>query len=398
MENSERNKINNDNNNNDNDNENKGDSDDKFNQKMINIFKKGYVWRPIPTITHTVLCLLSTGIIFITLGIIILILSSKITTIIIRYDNIEKCDLALKNKENNICEIKLTIDKKLEQPIFVYYQIENFYQNHRRYLKSKSLKQLKGNKCEKKDVKDDCDPIITNRDLGRIFSVDGSLLNENEIAHPCGLIARSYFNDSFELYYNNDNNNNNDDNNDNNNNDNNENNNDNNNHNNNDNNNHNNNDINQSGENLKKNYITIYSEGIASKSDKKRYKNLKDENWKKIQWLNVEDERFLVWMRPAGLNNFRKLWGKINVTLNEGEYILSIKNNFPVSYFNGKKSFVLSTVNVLGGKNNLLGWSYVVVGAISLISSFLFWFEYYRFMKLNQEAIENIKKEENKID
>ena len=202
MENSERNKIannnNNDNENNNNDNnDNKGDSDDKFNQKMINIFKKGYVWRPIPTITHTFLCLLITGIIFITLGVIILILSSQITTIVIRYDDITDCSSALKNKENNICEFKLTIDKKLEQPIFVYYQLENFYQNHRRYLKNKSLKQLKGNECDRDDVKNDCDPIITNSDLGRIYSVDGTLLDPNKIAHPCGLIARSFFNDSF---------------------------------------------------------------------------------------------------------------------------------------------------------------------------------------------------------
>jgi hypothetical protein len=30
------------------------------------------------------------------------------------------------------------------------------------------------------------------------------------------------------------------------------------------------------------------------------------------QWLNVEQEHFIVWMRTAGLPNFRKLWGKIN--------------------------------------------------------------------------------------
>ena len=360
MENSERKAIkedeNNEINNNNNNNKEKGDSDDKFNQKIINLFKKGYVWRPIPTITHTVLCLLITGIIFIFLGIIILIYSSKITTIELRYDDNKNCENALKN-ENKTCELTFSLEKKLEPPIFIYYQLENFYQNHRRYFKSKSIKQLKGNKCDKNDVKNDCDPIITNKDLGRIYSLNNKKLDENEIAHPCGLIARSFFNDSYELHY-------------------------------------------KSNENNNNNIVTsinIYSDGIASKSDKKRFKNL-DGDYKSIQWLDVEDERFMVWMRPAGLNNFRKIWGKINKTLEEGEYILTIINNYPVSHFNGKKSFVLSNVNFLGGKNYLLGWSYVIVGGISFIFSILFWVGYKRFMNLNKEALENIKKEENKID
>lgn len=373
MENSERKKIKNSENNiNENQNE-KGDADDEFNKKIINIFKKGYVWRPIPTITHTVLCLLITGVIFIALGIIILIYSSKITTIEIRYDNNNSCSAALTNSENKICQINFSLSKKLNPPIFIYYQLENFYQNHRRYFKNKSIKQLKGNKCSRKEVKDDCDPIITNKDLGREFSVDNTKLDPEEIAHPCGLIARSFFNDSFELYYYNnattgENNVNSD-----------------------------NEDSNFISSDIKV-PITIYKDGIASKSDKKRFKNMKNENWKSLQWLDVEDERFMVWMRPAGLNSFRKIWGKVNRSLEEGEYILLVTNNYPVSEFKGRKSFVLSDVNFLGGKNYLLGWSYVVVGGVSLVFSVFFWVGYWRFMKLNREALEKIKEEENKID
>ena len=369
MENSERKKIKkdeNDNNNNENNNE-KGDADNEFNKKIIDLFKRGYVWRPIPTITHTVLCLLITGIIFIILGIIILIYSAKITSIVIRYDSNDDCINALNNIENKICEITFNLDKKIEPPIYIYYQLENFYQNHRRYFKSKSIKQLKGNLCKEKDVKDDCDPIITNKDLGRIYSLNNKTLKENDIAHPCGLIARSFFNDSYELHYNKTTNNEN-------------------------------NEESISNNNNINNNINIYKEDIASKSDKKRFKNLKLDNWRDIQWLDVEDERFMVWMRPAGLNNFRKIWGKINKTLEEGNYVLSITNNYPVSDFKGKKSFVLSNANFLGGKNYLLGWSYVIVGGISFIFSILFWVFYNYFMNLNKEALEKIKKEENKVD
>jgi hypothetical protein len=46
-------------------------------------------------------------------------------------------------------------------------------------------------------------------------------------------------------------------------------------------------------------------------------------------------------MRTAGLPTFRKLWGKINETLALGTYELVIQNNYNVSMFEGKKSFVL---------------------------------------------------------
>lgn len=30
-----------------------------------------------------------------------------------------------------------------------------------------------------------------------------------------------------------------------------------------------------------------------------------------ISWIDSENEHFIVWMRTAGLKNFRKLWGRI---------------------------------------------------------------------------------------
>jgi hypothetical protein len=32
----------------------------------------------------------------------------------------------------------------MKAPVFFYYQLDNFYQNHRRYVKSKNYKQLMG--------------------------------------------------------------------------------------------------------------------------------------------------------------------------------------------------------------------------------------------------------------
>lgn len=46
---------------------------------------------------------------------------------------------------------------------------------------------------------DDCDPIITVADLGIYQTLNGNTLKGDQPANPCGLIAKSFFNDTFEL-------------------------------------------------------------------------------------------------------------------------------------------------------------------------------------------------------
>ena len=83
-------------------------------------------------------------------------------------------------------------------------------------------------------------------------------------------------------------------------------------------------------------------------------------------------EHFIVWMRTAGLPNFRKLWGKIDQDLKKGNYKVKISNNYQVKPFQGKKTFVLSTTNALGGKNYFLAVCYIVVGALCFLFAFIF--------------------------
>ena len=278
-------------------------------------------WRPVPTITSTTITFISFGVIFIIIGIIILIYSGKIQEYSIRYDNHKECE------NQSICNIKITIDKKMKQPIMVYYQINKFYQNHRRYVKSKSDKQLNGKSFSLKEMKNsgDCAPAETNAEMNKKTSMTNEELKDDDLAIPCGLIAKSFFNDNYTLYKNS-----------------------------------------ISDENL----IDIDQTDIAWQADKDiKYKNT---NNKSKQWIDMTDEHFIVWMRPAGLPNFRKLWGRIREDLNEGEYLLHIDNNYDVSDFKGEKKFVLSTVNAFGGKNNFLGLSYIIVGGVCLILAVIF--------------------------
>jgi len=86
----------------------------------------------------------------------------------------------------------------------------------------------------------------------------------------------------------------------------------------------------------------------------------------------MTNEHFIVWMRTAGLPNFRKLWGKIETDLPAGTYTLGINNNYDVSAFEGKKTFVLSTTNALGGKNYFLAICYIVVGSLCIVFAIIF--------------------------
>ena len=280
-------------------------------------------WRPVPTITSTTIIFICFGVIFMFLGFLILFFSNKIIEIQKQYDNLPQC------KDSKICNISIEIEKDMDKTIMIYYQLKGFYQNHRRYIKSKSDVQLNGKTMTLEEMKksQDCDPVITNEDMGFIKgakSITGTELDMKELAVPCGLIAKSFFNDVFK-------------------------------------------DWKVNGEN-----ITVNEKDIAWSADKElKYKNTDDLS---KQWIDITDEHFIVWMRPAGLPNFRKLWGRIeDVDLKKGQIVnLTIENNYDVNKFDGKKFLILSTVNAFGGKNTFLGFSYILLGQICILLAIAF--------------------------
>ena len=304
--------------------ENKEEENEEYEKLKNSKFKQQKLpgWRPVPTITSTTIIFFCFGIVFIILGIIILIFSNKIEEISFRYD--DYC------KDKNPCIVTLQVKNDMEKNIMVYYQLDGFYQNHRRYVKSKSDDQLNGKDISYQAMKDsqDCDPVITNEEMGKTVSITGTPLVNDEVAIPCGLIAKSFFNDNFKEWKLTD----------------------------------------EFGDNQA---LNVNEKDIAWKADKElKYKNID----KSRQWIDMTDEHFIVWMRPAGLPNFRKLWGRItDRDLKAGTKIeVKIENNFDVSSFNGKKYLILSTVNAFGGKNSFLGISYIVLGGISIVLAIVF--------------------------
>lgn len=78
------------------------------------------------------------------------------------------------------CIIKFDVPSDLSHSVFLYYKLTNFYQNHRRYVKSLDSNQLRGKFVSPKNLnKGDCKPLA---------------VIDNKAVYPCGLIANSWFN------------------------------------------------------------------------------------------------------------------------------------------------------------------------------------------------------------
>jgi hypothetical protein len=221
-----------------------------------------------------------------------------------------------------------------------YYRLTNFYQNHRRYVKSLDEAQLMGNPRTLGDLRGarDCDPLAGNGTLPY---------------YPCGLIANSLFNDTFlspVLL----------------------------------------NPKAGPGVGPNKTY-PMTNKNIAWASDSQRFRPSKYQaseilpppNWADRYEGGVytqdsipnlqEDEEFQVWMRTAGLPMFSKLaMRNDNMTMEKGTYQVKIYSRFPVKEYGGTKSFVISTKTVMGGRNPFLGVAYLVVGGLCMLFGLAF--------------------------
>lgn len=84
------------------------------------------------------------------------------------------------------CIVEFNIPINLQAPVFFYYGLTNFYQNHRRYVKSLNSDQLQGKYVSPNSLNNsDCDPLGAAGLFGNIS------------IYPCGLIANSIFNGLF---------------------------------------------------------------------------------------------------------------------------------------------------------------------------------------------------------
>ncbi|XP_071730326.1 ALA-interacting subunit 3-like [Rutidosis leptorrhynchoides] len=285
--------------------------------------------KPILTPRWVISAFMLVTIVFVPIGLASLFASRDVVEIVKRYDDScapwghSRSDKVrfIQSDANKTCNITFTVYKRMKKPIYVYYQLDNFYQNHRRYVKSRSDQQLRSRSGEN-EVKD-CKP-------------EDKSLNGSSIV-PCGLVAWSMFNDTFTFTAN------------------------------------------------KNQQLPVIKKGISWKSDRdhKFGKDVFPKNFQNGTLIGgahlnesialSDQEDLIVWMRTAALPTFRKLYGKIDMDLQVGDTILVVlQNNYNTYSFNGKKKFVLSTTSWLGGKNNFIGIAYLSVGGLCFVLAITF--------------------------
>jgi len=217
-----------------------------------------------------------------------------------------------------ICTFQIQIQNDMTPPIEVNYLVTPFYQNANRYLFSVDDRELAGSTVDE-HVAASCREAKEDASGYRL--------------HPCGLQARAFFNDSFEI-----------------------------------------------GLGPDAPLDLIDERNIAWKSDLKgRFKNPPNygEPGIGIRWLHdrfpgvidanvgVRDEHFIQHMNPGALGYAYKEYGKIRTPLRAGQNLtIRVTSRFPVHAYGGQKHLILTMTTALGGRNDFLGvellWSGVL--------------------------------------
>ncbi|GAV75019.1 CDC50 domain-containing protein [Cephalotus follicularis] len=283
--------------------------------------------KPVLTPPCVITAFLLIGAIFIPAGLVTLRASHLVVEIVDRYDtecvpDAFKSNKVLYVKDVSIpknCSRILKVHKYMKAPIYIYYQLDNYYQNHRRYVKSRSDQQLLHG-LEQNDLSS-CKPEEYDNGLPIV---------------PCGLIAWSLFNDTFTFI--------------------------------------------RGREELK---VSRKNIAWKSDRDHKFGKHVYPFNFQNGTLVggrkldsNIplsDQEDLIVWMRIAALPSFRKMYGRIEEDLDADDVVVvNLMNNYNTYSFDGKKKLILSTSSWLGGKNDFLGFAYIFVGCSSIIMSAIF--------------------------
>lgn len=94
------------------------------------------------------------------------------------------------------CLVNFSVDPGLPQPVYLYYELTQFYQNFQTYFDSLSEQQIQGKIIDKKEAGIKCGlKADENNELRYKDPISGNAtLNPTDVAYPCGFIALTRFN------------------------------------------------------------------------------------------------------------------------------------------------------------------------------------------------------------
>ena len=124
-------------------------------------------WEPVPDYMCHITLFVIFGLLFLAFGITYLVFVVKIVEVRARYDDQPACVVG------SACQLKITVPDDMEGPVFFYYELHNFYQNHRRYVNSRNVDQLKGKAVGSDEIEEDCESVTSMADTGRTVSYTG---------------------------------------------------------------------------------------------------------------------------------------------------------------------------------------------------------------------------------
>jgi len=314
---------------------------------------------------------------------------------IVRYDDVNKYQLipsrplvniqqGLKNfsvggdtsLQGTQTKIIFTLLKDLPAPVYLYYGLTNFFQNHRNFVQGRNMLQLAGSP-QTKTTMYACEPYLSPSASPRVMFTAGSknVTAEDMTYSPCGIAPWSMFNDTFVLRQV-----------------------------------HSNttsvvicntSDFDAVGNALGNTPLNRCSKkGISWDSDiRVRFQPSPPDQlvWSANYAFNTTNEYlargyysqepghripdpldldFHVWMRVAPTSTFRKLLRIIQTNLSAGTYAMDVTEFYDSFSFSGEKNFQLRIDSSVGAANYSLAIAYLAAGALAFVIGVAFLVHY----------------------
>ena len=219
-----------------------------------------------------------------------------------------------------MCSVEIQIDQRLLPPVFLFYELSNFYISHRRFTQSWLGWHFLSERFT--SINRACAAYSTDANGTTYF--------------PCGMVTNAYFNDT----------------------------------------------ILPLNLTLTKNGITFpryVGNKFVEPSTATQRKIINATSFP-AAWPypvydlpgGMENQDFMVWHSTSAFPNFRKLYGIVNGTVTAQTYMFSIVYNYPVTSVGASKFISLATTAWMGGQPfGFLSYSYLVFGILIALATLL---------------------------